>query len=598
MLKPSQKQNALHFLFWGMWGIFFSWMWFRPMFWNMTEYQDSMWVALWDIFIWPSEPEYMLGAGIDQLGTFWIFGSLPEILHNNGHLPNIFYPIGWDIGWHTGYAWLDGILSLPLQLLGVPTFYNLHVAATLWLSFVGCCWMLKQSLSLPMGNERVHPMFALFAWGLIPLCSFLALSTPFAFEEVGMGRPTQVYWLFSYLFVGLILSSEDTTDKWSGKSILIGLCMAASCFVYWFGGVAVGFCAGATVLCAIVQQQHRWAFVLRNALSGLVAIGSVVFVASSMLLALWEGSNGFAQLSQSPIRSWSPLELPLYDVLYIHNANSLWTVFINHPSTLPVLTIGLFGAICPWGWASRWPWVIGWILSLGIPITGAIIIGDWVIPTGQGILQWLFPLLLRCEYPERMVIAPTLFSLVLGLQAIRATVRALENRYAFKHVFMVVFAIGLGLASQIQLPTQETLQVSSFVIDDVRMEIANRFPGGMIDAPFSRSENTYIQQLFHKQPLLGGPGLNRVQPQAHKDYCNANPLLKGLEELDHVGHSDLKFTNADIQTLIEDGFSVIVFDPQARRFSAEILEHFIKVSPSFTDDRTGIRAYPLSTLLR
>lgn len=595
MLNPSQRQNALLLLLWGMWGIFFAWMWFRPVFWNMTPHQDSMWVALWDIFIWPSEPEYMLGAGIDQLGTFWIFGSLPEILSNNGYLPNIFYPIGWDIGWHTGYAWLDGVLSLPLQLLGIPTFYNLHVAMTLWLSFVGCCWMLHQSLPLP---KRTDPTTQLIAWGLIPLLSFLALSTPFAFEEIGMGRPTQVYWLFSCLFVGLILSSKDTTAKWSKRSIWVGLCMAAGCFVYWFGGVAVGFCVGVTVLFATIQQQHRTAFVMRNALSGLVAIGSVVLVASSMLIQLWDGSNGFEQLSQSPIRTWSVLELPLYDVLYIHNANSLWTVCVNHPSTLPVLIIGLFGALCPWGWTARWPWIIGWILSLGIPITGAIIVGDWVIPTGQGILQWIFPLLLRCEYPERMVVAPTLFSLILGMQGLRATLQALNSRYSVKHSSVLLCILGIGLASQIQFPTQKDLQVSSFVVDDVRIDIARRFPGGMIDAPFSRSENTYIQQLFHKQPLLGGPGLNRVQPAAHKAYCDANPLLKGLEELDHFGKSEITFNNNDIQKLIEDGFSVIVFDPHARRFSADTLEDYIQVSPSFTDDRTGIRAYPLTTLLQ
>ena len=32
----------------------------------------------------------MLGAGIDQLGTFWIFGSLPEIFANDGILPTMY----------------------------------------------------------------------------------------------------------------------------------------------------------------------------------------------------------------------------------------------------------------------------------------------------------------------------------------------------------------------------------------------------------------------------------------------------------------------------------------------------------------------------
>ena len=78
-------------------------------------------------------------------------------------------------------------------------------------------------------------------------------------------------------------------------------------------------------------------------------------------------------------------------------------------------------------------------------------------------------------------------------------------------------------------PTAADLKVSSFVVDEVRMRIATDFTGGMIDVPFSRSENTYIQQLFHKQPLLGGPGLNRVQPPAHVDYCQQTPYSKALK---------------------------------------------------------------------
>ena len=139
--KPTSTQQIL---IWSLLGFVYAWLWFLPVFWNMTEIRTSAWFAFWDIFLLPSETEYMLGAGIDQMGTFWIFGSLPELLTHNGTLTNIYYPVGWDIGWHTGFAWMDGIISLPLQLLGVPTFYNLHIVFTLFSSFLGICWMLQQ----------------------------------------------------------------------------------------------------------------------------------------------------------------------------------------------------------------------------------------------------------------------------------------------------------------------------------------------------------------------------------------------------------------------------------------------------------------------
>ena len=85
----------------------------------------------------------------------------------------------------------------------------------------------------------------------------------------------------------------------------------------------------------------------------------------------------------------------------------------------------------------------------------------------------------------------------------------------------------IALGWMLSPPEAENLKVSSFVVDEVRMNIAEEYRGGMIDVPFSRSENTYIQQLFHKQPVLGGPGLNRVQPDAHVEYCMGNALLKG-----------------------------------------------------------------------
>ena len=562
-------------------GCLFVWMWFRPIFWNMTETRDGVATALWDIFLAPSTPEYMLGAGVDQLGTFWIFGSLPEIIQNGGVLPSIFYPIGWDIGWHTGYAWLDGLLSLPLQILGVPAFYNLHVALTLWLSFMGICWLFVQRSQ------------SIAQWILAPMVAALALWTPFGFEEISMGRPTQLYWIFSAIFLSLLARKVGDTSNRS-YSVLLGLMLTCSCFVYWFGGVAVGFCGGAVALCQIYSQSNRKQFILNHLLAGLIAVGSSVLIIHKMLLDMMSNTRTFEQLSEIPITHWSVLELPVYSATRLHNWRTVWQLLSEHPSTLPILFLGLLGCVIPYGWRNRWPWMVGWILSLGVPLKGALLIGDWTIPTGQGILQWIFPLLLRCEYPERMVVAPTLLSVILFALAFASlTERITHSRTRWLLTTTLLGSIGFLLTP----PTATDMKASSVVVDEVRMEVAHQFPGGMIDVPFSRSENTYIQQLFHKQPLLGGPGLNRVQPPEHVEYCNSNGLLSALEEMDKKGQSHQSFTVEDIKTLIDDGFSVLIYDPQSKRIEAAYLEDFLDIVPDYIHTRTGIRVYTLQSLL-
>ena len=70
-----------------------------------------------------------------------------------------------------------------------------------------------------------------------------------------------------------------------------------------------------------------------------------------------------------------------------------------------------------------------------------------------------------------------------------------------------------------------------------------------------------------------------------------------LEELDQYGSTSKMFTTQDINRLIDDGFSVLVYDPQTKRISATDLETLLQVTPDFIDERTGIRAYTLETLL-
>ena len=393
----------------------------------------------------------------------------------------------------------------------------------------------------------------------------------------------------SCLFVGnmeMVRQPLHTTKL----SVRVGLFFGMSCMVYWFGAIAVGFSVGVAILFQTLNRKHRIAHILRSTLAGIVSFGFIGLCTFRMLLDLWMQTRSFEQMNASPVQTISLLgqSLPIYDQLRIHNTSHFWSIFAEHPSTPPILLLGVFGLILPYNWKARLPWLFGWIVSLWIPTTGAFLIGQWTVPTGQGLLQWIFPLLLRCESPERMMIAPTLMSLIVGWHAIRSLP---AQRFA-----MMSVVIGGVLAFYPSLPSAETLRVSSFVVDDFRLTVAKRYPGGMIDVPLSRSENTYVQQLFHKQPLLGGPGLNRVQSEEHKTYCTVNGLLSGLIDLDRQGFTNTSFSLDDVEQLIADGFATIIFDPNGNQPSKEQLEQWLGSAPSLIEERTGLTAYQLSNL--
>ena len=149
--------------------------------------------------------------------------------------------------------------------------------------------------------------------------------------------------------------------------------------------------------------------------------------------------------------------------------------------------------------------------------------------------------------------------------------------------------------SEQHLPTESDLRVSSFVQDDFLLEVTAQYPGGIIDVPLSRSENTYVQQIFHHQPLLGGPGLNRVQSASHKEYCASNSLLKGMEDYALTGITPPPWQEEDRQKLLQEGFSLIVFHPKNSHMSTEDIERYLGVK-GIIHQRTKITAFPLNSV--
>ena len=125
--------------------------------------------------------------------------------------------------------------------------------------------------------------------------------------------------------------------------------------------------------------------------------------------------------------------------------------------------------------------------------------------------------------------------------------------------FMMVLGGWMGHQAIQEIPSK--IPVSSLQVDrDVQL-ITESLPGGIIHVPVEEAGNAFVQQMFHQQPILTGPGADAVRPTAHIEYCQANSLLRALETLAKESHPLLPaFLEDDRQRLLDDGFRWIQVD--------------------------------------
>ena len=81
-------------------GFALTWLWFRPIFWDMSGETTDYIKALQYIFFSDKEGKNNIGAGIDFFGTIWIFAQAEQIIlqGKDSILNNIYFPTGFDLG--------------------------------------------------------------------------------------------------------------------------------------------------------------------------------------------------------------------------------------------------------------------------------------------------------------------------------------------------------------------------------------------------------------------------------------------------------------------------------------------------------------------
>ncbi|MEC7986574.1 MAG: hypothetical protein VX278_15515, partial [Myxococcota bacterium] len=203
---------------------------------------------------------------------------------------------------------------------------------------------------------------------------------------------------------------------------------------------------------------------------------------------------------------------------------------------------------------------------------GAIVLPNkmWS-PTGYALLHSIFPPLPRCTVPHRMIVAPTLL-LILFCGYGCAKIRIKENHH--KAMIILLSLLTMGIAKQ-AAPQKKDSNKSSFRIDRSLMDATERYPGGIVDVPLIVSEKQYVQQLYHGQKIIGGPGLDSVRPWSHRKYYQKNKLLLALERLAEKG-KESSFRQKDLQQLYEDGFRLICIHLSLSKASIADYENLLK----------------------
>lgn len=557
-MVPNQKQIKE-----GVWLLLTSmltaWLFFVPIFWDLVGGVQSYPLALKQVFLENNSPEFFIGGGIDQLGTIWVFTMAKGIFmgEHGSILDQIYAPFGFDLGANTGFGWADALLSLPIiLLLGTPGFYNAHVFITLTLTMFGM-QLLFRMLKAPR----------LIAFGL-GLCG---LMTPFVIQEIYDGRPTQVHWFFHSVFLCAVVQSRS--PHWKRWALIGGLSLSAACLTYWFGGAAIGFC-GAVVLIAqwIIRPNFRqMAFGL---LLSVITLSVSLLITARVSIPMLQGerNNLYYQLDRSPLTEidLEVFTIPIQSMTHLSSLEDFYTLL----KTLPVEGHFWWLApllIIPLNWRKSIPWLIGFIIAVGIPLTPALHWKGGMLPTGHALFHAVFPPLPRCEFPIRMVVAPLLLMLS-GLACLAGRLHFRIHSPIIKGLFKVLLGfmlIGLGLEGRPQSGT-----VGNFQIDGDLVMATRRTPGGVIDVPLERSQNTYVQQIYHKQPILGGPGMNRVRPDGHEEYVNSSAFLRGLEAL-AVGENPEPLTDKSVRRIWNDGFRWIVVHTNLSRSDQSAFEEYI-----------------------
>ncbi len=403
----------------------------------------------------------VFGIGVDPGGTLWMYDWVREEVMS-GRFPafttRMYYPEGVSLIVRNGSNVVDAILSIPFQLALGP---QRGVLATAVLILVGNALSMLP-LARHLAPRRPMLQWCVAAWWM---------ASAYVLQEMEGGRPTQAMLWFVPPAVLALLRFEGRRD-----AVMFGTCVGLQSWVYWYMGPFMALCLAPLALARLVRDG--WDGVGKLLLAGVVALLVVAPLAAPIAYALAQGEvPGLAR----PVTE---------TMIYVDAAHRIDNILERHTGITTLLALACALALWRRGWIAAGI-LLGVWCSLGVRFGTDDVLFDNIpyifLYEHSGFIS-------RLNFPERV------FSVVYCLLACALLLAFARTRLSALPWLIVL--VGLTEKSAIRL-----LPLSPFDGGELpASSIVRANPGPVLTVPTKSVDGVLMQQIFHRQPMVGGMG--------------------------------------------------------------------------------------------
>ena len=252
---------------------------------------------------------------------------------------------------------------------------------------------------------------------------------------------------------------------------------------------------------------------------------------------------------------------------------------------IPLMVFAFICACLPFGWKYKTPWIFGLFFSLGYSVASAIQVGSLQIPTGLAVLEYVFPPMIRCQFWYRMMVVGHLCALMIISITIKSALQKFKEDKKQRGI-VVLLGILFLMISSIELPLTSRTYVTNFKQHLQTAQRIHQNPGAIIEIPTNEVNESYVQQIFHQQPIFWGPGSDTVRPKEHISYQRQRNVISKINKMAY-GQVKESISKSELDQLYHDGFRWIVVNSTLIRTTKEHLSWNLQ-SETIVIPRDGI----------
>ncbi len=403
----------------------------------------------------------VFGIGVDPGGTLWMYDWVKEELLSGefpAHTTRMYYPEGVNLMVRNGSNVVDAILSIPFQLA---------FGSQRGMVFTAVVIILGNGFAFLPLARHLAPRRPFLQWGVAGWW----MSNAYILQELEGGRPTQAMLWFIPPAVLALLRFRDRRD-----AVMLGVWIGLAAWVYWY---SAPFLAMAL---APLGVARLW----RDGVEGvkkfaIAVITSVIVVAPLAAPIAYALATGDVPGLSAPVQT---------AMIYLEGAHRFAHLLDRHDGITTVLAILLALGTVRRAWILLGGLIGAWF-SLGLRFGTDELIFENVPYT------WLYEhssFISRLNFPERI------WSVVYCLLGCTFLVSFARSRLRWLPLLLAF----VGLAER---RSDRLLPLSPFDAGEVPASVIVRgHPGPILTVPIQSVDSALMQQVYHRQPMVGGMG--------------------------------------------------------------------------------------------